>query len=46
VILIPRGQEVLRGLRPALPHDFGDYPAVMTKARREVQGYYGSDPNA
>ncbi len=41
-----RLDEVLSGLRLALPHDFGDYPAVVAKARREVRGYYGSDPNA
>lgn len=43
-----RLDDVLRGLRPALPHDFSeaDYHAVVTRARREVQGYYGADPNA
>jgi hypothetical protein len=41
-----RLDEVLSGLRLALPHDFDDYPAVVAKARRDVQGYYGPDPNA
>ncbi len=41
-----RLDEVLHGLRPALPHDFRDYDQVVAKARREVQGYYGGDPNA
>lgn len=38
--------EVLRGLRLALPDGFGDYDQVVSKARRDVQGYYGYDPKA
>jgi hypothetical protein len=41
-----RLDEVLGGLRLALPHGFDDYQAVVDKARQEVQGYYGADPNA
>ncbi len=40
-----RLDEVLGGLRLALPHDFGEYDALVAKAHREVQGYYGADPN-
>jgi hypothetical protein len=40
-----RLDEVLAGLSPALPHAFTDYPAVVAKARRDVPGYYGLDPN-
>jgi hypothetical protein len=38
--------ELLSGLRLALPHDFTGYDQVVATARREVAGYYGSDPNA
>jgi hypothetical protein len=38
--------EVLSGLRLALPSGFSDYDEVVTKARREVRRYYGADPNA
>jgi hypothetical protein len=41
-----RLDEVLRGLRLALPFGFSDYDEVVTKARREVRRYYGADPNA
>jgi hypothetical protein len=41
-----RLDEVLHGLRLAMPDGFGDYDQVVSKARREVQGYYGGDPNA
>ena len=43
-----RKPDVLRGLLLALPHDFDEvsYNAMVAKARREVQGYYGADPNA
>jgi hypothetical protein len=41
-----RLDEVLNGLRLALPHDFDDYQAVVSKARSEVPGYYGADPNS
>lgn len=41
-----RLDEVLRGLRPALPFGFSDYDEVVTKARREVRRYFGADPNA
>jgi hypothetical protein len=40
-----RLDEVLGGLRPALPHGFADYDEVVTKARREVRRHYGADPN-
>lgn len=41
-----RLDDVLRGLRLALPHDFDEasYDAMVAKARREVPIYYG-DPN-
>lgn len=41
-----RLDEVLRGLCLALPDGFGDYDQVVSKARRDVRGYYGYDPNA
>jgi hypothetical protein len=36
--------EILKGLRPALPHDFPDYDIVIEKARHDVRSYYGKDP--
>lgn len=41
-----RLDEVLSGLRLALPFGFSDYDQVVTMARREVRRYYGADPNA
>ncbi len=41
-----RLDEVLCGLRLALPDGFGDYDQIVSKARRDVKGYYGGDPNA
>lgn len=42
--------EVLRGLRRALPRGFSDYDQVVTKAQREMQTYFRTDfragPNA
>jgi hypothetical protein len=40
-----RLDEVLGGLRLALPRGFSDYDEVVTKARREIRRYYGEDPN-
>lgn len=40
-----RLDEVLHGLRLALPHDFRDYDQVVARARSEVPGYYGGDPD-
>jgi hypothetical protein len=37
--------ELLRGMRLALPHDFTGYQQMVETARREVPVYYGSDPN-
>jgi hypothetical protein len=39
-------EEVLGALRLALPDGFGDYEALTAKARRDVQDYYGPDPDA
>jgi hypothetical protein len=41
-----RLDEVLVGLRLALPWGFDDYNEVVTMARRDVRRYMGSDPNA
>ena len=41
-----RLDEILEGLRLALPFGFDDYSEVVTMARREVRKYYGADPNA
>jgi len=41
-----RLDEILRGLRLALPFGFSGYNEVVTMARREVRRYYGEDPNA
>src|SRR5262249_55667209 len=41
-----RLDEVLRGLRLALPFGFSDYNEVVAMARRDVRKYYGEDPNA
>jgi hypothetical protein len=38
--------ELLRWTRLALPHGFTGYEQVVATARREVPGYYGSDPNS
>jgi hypothetical protein len=38
--------ELLSWMRIAMPHDFTGYDQVVATARREVPGYYGSDPNA
>jgi hypothetical protein len=38
--------ELPSGLKIALPHDFTDYDQLVAAARREVPGYYGSDPSA
>ena len=40
-----RLDEVLDALRLALPNGFDDYDAVIAKARRDVKGYYGGNPN-
>jgi hypothetical protein len=40
-----RLDEILRGLRRALPSGFSDYDEVVTMARRQVREYYGADPN-
>jgi len=32
--------------RMPVPHGFGDYDAVVARARDEVQGCYGADPSA
>jgi len=43
-----RLDEVLGGLRLALPHDFDVLRFCRNTSRphRDVQGYYGADPNA
>lgn len=41
-----RLDEVLAGLRLALPWGFDEYDEVVAMARREVRKYYDGDPNA
>jgi len=41
-----RLDEILVGLRLALPFGFSDYNEVVAMARRKVRRYYGADPNA
>jgi hypothetical protein len=40
-----RLDEILKGLRLALPSGFCDYHEAVDRARREFPGYYGGDPN-
>jgi hypothetical protein len=40
-----RLDEILRGLRPALPLGFNDYDEVVSMAHRDIRKYYGEDPN-
>jgi|HubBroStandDraft_4_1064222.scaffolds.fasta_scaffold23769_2 hypothetical protein len=42
---LARLDDILRALPVCLPADFGDYIDVVRMARKEVQAYFGEDPN-